>query len=101
MRRGKLFLVFWDVQKAFPTTWRARLIAKLQENGVVGDLLTAIMRSGALIYVRYVRVKGATGDSLIVDERGLSTGHVLSPLLYLIESSEIPVCSEPLDRGVR
>ena len=90
VRRGKLFLVFWDVQKAFPTTWRARLIAKLQENGIVGDLLTAILRSGALNYVRYVRVKGATGDRLIVDERGLSTGHVLSPLLYLIESNDMP-----------
>ena len=53
-------------------------------------LLTAIMRSGALNYVRYVRVKGATGDRLIVDERGLSTGHVLSPLLYLIESNDMP-----------
>ena len=32
------------------------------------------MRSGALNYVRYVRVKGATGDRLIVDvvERALS-----------------------------
>ena len=90
VRKGKLFLVFWDVQKAFPHTWRARLVAKLRENGIVGDLLTAILRSGALNYVRYVRVKGATGDRLIVDERGLSTGHVLSPLLYLIESNDMP-----------
>jgi hypothetical protein len=51
------------------------------------------MRSGALNYVRrYVRVKGATVDRLIVDERGLSTGHVLSlsPLMYLVESNDMP-----------
>jgi hypothetical protein len=40
VRKGKLFLVFWDVQKAFPHTWRSRLVAKLRENGIVGDLLT-------------------------------------------------------------
>jgi hypothetical protein len=95
LRKGKLFLVFWDVQKAFPSTWRERLIHQLVEYGIEGNLLDAVLRSGALNYVRYVRVKGATGDELvpdelIVDERGLSTGHVLSPLLYLIESNDMP-----------
>jgi hypothetical protein len=37
---------------AFPHTWRARLVAKLRDNGIVGDLLTAILLSGALNYGR-------------------------------------------------
>jgi hypothetical protein len=48
VRKGKLFHVFCDVQKEFLHTWRARLVAKLRENGIVSDLLTNIMRSGAL-----------------------------------------------------
>ena len=53
-------------------------------------MLTASMRSGALNYVRrYVRVKGATGDRLIVDERP-EHGHVLSPLMFLVESNDMP-----------
>lgn len=89
--KRKLFLVFWDVQKAFPTCWRDRLIARLVEYGVTGRLLDAVIASGALTYVRYVRVKGASGDHIhIADERGLSTGHVLSPLLYLLESNDMP-----------
>jgi hypothetical protein len=72
--QGQVVSCILGFQKAFPHTWRARLVAKLRENGIVGDLLTALLRSGALNYVRYVRVKGATGDRLIVDERGLSRG---------------------------
>ena len=68
LRKGKLFLVFWDVQKAFPSTWRERLIHQLVEYGIEGNLLDAVLRSGALNYVRYVRVKGATGDELVPDE---------------------------------
>jgi hypothetical protein len=74
-----------------------RLFAKLQENVIVRDLLMSILRSGALNYVRYVRVKGASGDRMIVDERGLITGHVLSPLLYLIESYEMPAFMRDCD----
>ena len=90
IERKPLFLVFWDVQKAFPSTWRARLVAMLVQQGIQGRLLDAVITSSAVVYERYVRVRGAPVSRALKESRGLSTGHVLSPLLYLLESNDMP-----------
>ena len=90
IERKPLFLVFWDVQKAFPSTWRARLVARLVQQGIQGRLLDAVITSSAVVYERYVQVRGAPVSRVLAESRGLSTGHVLSPLLYLLESNDMP-----------
>ena len=89
LSKKPLLMVFWDVRKAFPTTWRERLIVRLWERGIRGRLLHYIIHSGAMEYARYVDVPGSTVHTPFTDERGISTGHVLSPLLFLIEQDDM------------
>ena len=89
LSKAPLLMCFWDVRKAFPTTWRERLTVRLWQRGIRGRLLYYILNSGAMRYSRYVDVPGSTERAYFSDERGLSTGHVLSPLLFLIEQDDM------------
>ena len=89
LSKAPLLMCFWDVRKAFPTTWRERLTVRLWQRGIRGRLLHYILNSGAMRYKRFVDVPGSTERVYFTDERGISTGHVLSPLLFLIEQDDM------------
>ena len=62
---------------------------RLWQRGIRGRLLHYILNSGAMRYKRFVDVPGSTERVYFTDERGISTGHVLSPLLFLIEQDDM------------
>mmetsp|Transcript_18011 Transcript_18011/g.58243 ORF Transcript_18011/g.58243 Transcript_18011/m.58243 type:complete len:358 (+) Transcript_18011:1341-2414(+) len=94
-REGNTYVAFLDVRKAYPTTFRAAILTKLQQkiNELPSGNANGQSRTWRVIHKMYERVMsfvrtstssdGADSDEYEV-KHGLREGSSLSPLLYAI-----------------
>ena len=85
--KERLYAVFVDFKKAFPSVDRALLIPKLSNVGVKGRLLGLI--ASCLSYNKLVISDGLRQTDEIVQHRGLPEGDTLAPTEYLIFASDL------------
>ncbi|MGL5407107.1 MAG: RNA-directed DNA polymerase, partial [Propionibacteriaceae bacterium] len=72
--------VFFDLEKAYDTTWRGGILLQLVEWGVVGNLFYCLKD---FLSERYLKVRvGSYISSAFPQEEGLPQGSVLSPTLF-------------------
>ena len=83
IRNQHLFAVFFDLEKAYDTTWRHGILQTLLSWGIRGNLPVFINN---FLNERMFRVKvGTTLSTLYVQENGVPQGSVLSVTLFAIE----------------
>ena len=79
-RHGKTYVAFLDVRKAFPTTYRPAMLAKLHAAGINGHLFRAMAATYDKVTSR-IQIGGDISDDYPV-EIGVREGSVLSPAIY-------------------
>ena len=88
--------VFLDMTKAFDKVWHKRLISKLKQNGILGNLLSTLTDFLKLRKQRVVLIGQLSSWSNI--ESGVPQGSTLDPLLFLIYINDL---SKGLTTNVR
>ena len=74
--------VFFDLEKAYDTTWRGGILKQLAEWGIGGNMYYAIKD---FLSDRYLKVRvGCSFSSSFLQEEGIPQGSVLSPTLFNI-----------------
>ncbi len=86
-RRSSSHVVFLDFSKAFDTVPHERLLMKLDNIGVRGELLSWL-RSFLVKRRQRVMANGSTSDWATVSS-GVPQGSILGPLLFLIYTKDI------------
>lgn len=82
-----LIAVFFDLKRAFDTTWRAHIMHSLREMGLGGNLLYYI---GNFLQNRTFRTKvGSYLSASYVQENGVPQGSVISPTLFSVALNSI------------
>lgn len=86
-RREHLVCIFFDLEKAYDTTWRFNIIKTLSSYGVRGNMLYFIHN---FLQDRTFRVAiGNTFSSQFVQENGVPQGSVLSVTLFLVAMNSL------------
>ena len=82
LRRRALYSCFFDVRRAYDTVWHGRLLRKIKEVGLSGQMYNFVK---AFLSKRtfQVRWKGALSNSQRLD-MGVPQGSVIAPLLFSI-----------------
>ena len=74
--------VFFDLEKAYDTTWRVGILKQLADWGIGGHMFDTIKD---FLTDRYLKVRiGSTVSSAYFQEEGIPQGRVLSPTLFNI-----------------
>lgn len=82
--------LFFDIEKAYDSTWKYRILKILHSWGLRGNLPTFIQQ---FLSERFFRVKiNSTLSDEVKQENGISQGSVLSVLLFLIAINDIVKC---------
>ena len=81
-------VVIIDLSSAFDKIWHERLIGKLIEKGIKGNLL-AWLHNYLLNRKMFVRINGRYSEETDLNS-GTPQGAVLSPLLFNLMLSDIP-----------
>ena len=87
LRRRALYSCFFDVRRAYDTVWRGRLLRKVKEVGLSGQMCNFVK---AFLSKRtfQVRWKGTLSNSQRLD-MGVPQGSVIAPLLFSIMLHDI------------
>ena len=87
--------VFFDLQKAYDTTWRHGIIKQLYKMGIKGNMIRFI---NSFLSERYIKVKvGDKISSPYVQEEGVPQGSVLSVTCFAVAINSIAeVIEEPV-----
>ena len=79
--------VFFDLEKAYDTTWRFGIIKRLYEMGIRGNMLNFIH---SFLSDRYIKVRvGSTVSSSFELEEGVPQGSVLSVMCFAVAINSI------------
>ena len=74
--------VFFDLEKAYDTTWRAGILIQLVEWGIIGNMFSCLKD---FLSERFLKVRvGSCISSPYIQEEGIPQGSVLSPTLFNI-----------------
>ena len=74
--------VFFDLEKAYDTTWRAGILIQLVDWGIVGNMFYCLQD---FLSERYMKVRvGSSISNAYLQEEGIPQGSVLSPTLFSI-----------------
>lgn len=85
--KQELIAVFFDMNKAFDTTWRHRVLRKLKQWKIDGNILYF---NKNFLDERTFRVRlGNTYSDQYLQQNGLPQGSVLSPTLFLIAIEDV------------
>jgi len=89
-KKGKLFVCFVDMKKAFDSVWRDGLFYKLLHHGIDGNFFNVL--KSMYMNVNYaVRMENGLSDSF-VSTCGVRQGCNLSPLLFNLFINDLPQC---------
>ena len=82
--------VFFDLEKAYDTTWRLGIIKRLQEIGIKGNMINFLQ---SFLSDRYIKVRvGSSLSSSFEMEEGVPQGSVLSVTCFAIAIDSIVKC---------
>ncbi|MEO1419229.1 MAG: reverse transcriptase family protein [Bacteroidota bacterium] len=89
--------VFFDLEKAYDTTWRHGILKQFQRMGIGGSMFNFL---SAFLSDRYFRVRvGSTHSSLYYQEEGVPQGSVLSVTCFAVAINNILESVSPPVRG--
>ena len=89
--------VFFDLEKAYDTTWRFGIIKKLHEMGIQGNMINFI---SSFLSERYFKVKvGNILSTSFLQEEGVPQGSVLSVTCFAIAINDIIDTLSPPVKG--
>ena len=78
--QNQTIAVFFDLEKAYDTTWRAGILIQLIDWSIVGNMFNCI---NDFLSDRYLKVRvGSSISSAYLQEEGIPQGSVLSPTLF-------------------
>ena len=96
IRKQHLTAVFFDLEKAYDTTWKYGIMQDLHDLGLRGRLPMFIKN---FLFERTFRVRvGSTFSDSQHQEEGVPQGSILSVTLFSIKISNIVKCLTPLNR---
>ena len=93
-RKKHIVGIFFDIAKAYDTTWRFGILKKLHNIGIRGNLARFIQNFLSSRSFR-VRINSALSDPQ-TQEQGVPQGSVLSCLLFLIAINDIASTIPPM-----
>jgi hypothetical protein len=96
--KGKVYLGFLDIEKAYPSVWREGLWFKLKKAGITGRMWRVVKKFYEQCEVA-VRVNGELQD-WYEEIVGVREGCVLSPLLFAVFIAGLPDEIESQVKGV-
>ena len=80
--QNQTIAVFFDLEKAYDTTWRGGILMQLVEWDIKGNMFSCIKD---FLSERYLKVRvGSCISSAYPQEEGLPQGSVLSPTLFMV-----------------
>ena len=80
--QNQTIAVFFDLEKAYDTTWRAGILIQLVDWSIVGNMFNCLKD---FLSDRYMKVRiGSCISSAFLQEEGIPQGSVLSPTLFNI-----------------
>ena len=86
-RKKHVVGIFFDVEKAYDTTWRFGILRKLHRSGIRGHIAVFVKN---FLSKRVFRVKvNSTLSQMKTQEQGVPQGSVLSCLLFLVAINDI------------
>ncbi|WP_316399482.1 reverse transcriptase domain-containing protein [Bradyrhizobium sp. 33ap4] len=87
VRRQHCVSIFFDLEKAYDTTWRYGILQDLYSYGIRGRMLKLIQN---FLRDRFFRVRvGTTYSRLFQQENGVPQGSVLSVTLFIVKMNSI------------
>ena len=89
--------IFFDLEKAYDTTWKRGILNKLHELGVKGRLAHFLE---GFLESRVFKVRaGATYSDTFEQEMGVPQGSILSPTLFNVQINDIAKVAKEALRG--
>ena len=92
IRKQHLIAIFFDLEKAYDTTWKYGILRDLKKSGLRGLLPSFI---GEFLKDRTfkVKIKNTLSDEY-KQEMGVPQGSILSPILFILKMNSIVKCLE-------
>ena len=97
IKKEHVVAVFFDLEKAYDTTWKYGILRDLHEEGVKGRLATFIE---SFLVERSIQVRvGSTLSDIFHQSQGVPQGSILSTTLFNVKINSIMNCLDPKTDG--